>query len=269
MEVEWSSCLVELRPGGERAPFFCVHASGGSAFSYATLAPRLPADRAFFALEAAGLDGEAPPLDRAEDMAHRYRKVVEEIRPAGPYHLGGWSMGGVIALELARQLRERGRPVGLLALLDTHLPDMPLPASDELLMTFVEELAGTPGREVLDELLPGLRTMGPDEQCAVVTARLERHGALPLGMEQSEVHDRFSVFAANMRAFHAYHVRPFPEPVHVMQAATSGDLVAKWQPYALGGITGVTVPGDHFSMLRPPDVDVVGAELSRALRELA
>ena len=117
-EVE-SGPLVAMQPRGSLTPVFFVHPAGGSVVGYFGLARALGDDRPFYAL--------AGSLDRApgttiQAMAETYVEVVREIKPDGPYLLGGWSTGGVVAFEMALQLQSRGENVSLVALLDSVAP---------------------------------------------------------------------------------------------------------------------------------------------------
>jgi amino acid adenylation domain-containing protein len=116
------SLLVPLRSGGTGAPLFLVHGLSGSALVYMDVARRLDSDRPVFAINARGLDDNSQPLATIEQMASLYVAAIREIRPEGPYLLGGWSMGGAIALEMAAQLRELGECVELVMLLDSAPP---------------------------------------------------------------------------------------------------------------------------------------------------
>jgi non-ribosomal peptide synthetase component F/thioesterase domain-containing protein len=115
---QWSS-LVEIQGSGSRPPFFCVHGAGGNVLIYRELSRHLGDDQPFYGLQSQGLDGRRPVLTRIEDMAAAYLKEMRRIRPHGPYLLGGYCLGGTIALEMARQLRESGEQVALLAMFDT------------------------------------------------------------------------------------------------------------------------------------------------------
>jgi pimeloyl-ACP methyl ester carboxylesterase len=128
------SPLVTLAAGGAGAPFFCVHPIGGSVFCYLDLARRLGGGRPFYALEARGLQAGEEPGGSVEEMAGRYLAAVRAVQPVGPYLLGGWSFGALVALEMARRLEEQGERVALLALFDpTDLSaDGPAPPDDEL-----------------------------------------------------------------------------------------------------------------------------------------
>ncbi len=116
------SPLVKLQAGSSSKSFFCIHPVGGNVLSYLNLANSLGSDFGVYGLQAQGLDGKKPPLTRIEDMATDYLKAVCTVQSSGPYFLGGWSMGGVIALEMAIQLQQQGEKVALLALMDSWIP---------------------------------------------------------------------------------------------------------------------------------------------------
>src|SRR6185503_17654814 len=118
----WSP-LVPIQPHGSKTPFFCVHPVSGNVLCYRELSRRLGAEQPFYALQARGLDDEQEPQTQIEAMAADYLEAVQAVQSHGPYLLGGWSMGGLIALEMARQLQAQGEEVQLLALFDTKAPD--------------------------------------------------------------------------------------------------------------------------------------------------
>ncbi len=91
---------------------------GGNVICYALLASYLGKDHPFYGLESPDLYGDSEPLTRIEDMAKCYIEALQEVQPQGPYYLGGWSFGGIIAWEIAQQLQASGQEVSLLALID-------------------------------------------------------------------------------------------------------------------------------------------------------
>jgi amino acid adenylation domain-containing protein len=116
--AEWSS-LVALRPTGTMPPFFCVHGIGGTVLRFRHLAHLVGSDQPFYGLQAQGLDGEQAVLTRVEDMAALYLEELQTMQPQGPYYIGGYSFGGMVALEMAHRLKAQGQTVGLVVLLDT------------------------------------------------------------------------------------------------------------------------------------------------------
>src|SRR4029077_10466515 len=116
---QWTS-LVPIQPGGNKPPFFCVHGGGGNVLIYRELAHHLGAGYPFYGLQARGLDGSGDYLETIEAMAESYLREVRELQPDGPYYLGGFCMGGQIAVEMAQRLVRDGQQVNLLFLVDTH-----------------------------------------------------------------------------------------------------------------------------------------------------
>ena len=97
----WSS-LVLMQGSGTKPPFFCVHGIGGTVLRFRDLARRFGSDQPFYGLQAQGLDGKLPFHTRVEDMAAHYIKELQIVQSQGPYYLGGYSFGGMVALEMAQ-----------------------------------------------------------------------------------------------------------------------------------------------------------------------
>ena len=119
--------LVRLKKGGQEPPVFLIPGASGSPLSFASLAKLMDIPNPIYGLQARGLDGREPPLRDVRDMAAYFLPSIRERQPRGPYLLGGYSMGGLTALELGCALLDAGETVALLALFDTgirrrHLP---------------------------------------------------------------------------------------------------------------------------------------------------
>jgi len=117
----WSS-LVAIQPKGSRPPIFCIHGCGAHVFIYRPLMAYFDSDQPVYGLQAQGIDGTRKPFTRIEDMASHYVKEILEVDRKGPYYLVGDTLGGLIAFEIAQQLTEQGKDVGLLAMFDTACP---------------------------------------------------------------------------------------------------------------------------------------------------
>ncbi|MEV0062372.1 amino acid adenylation domain-containing protein [Nocardia sp. NPDC050718] len=113
--------LLPLRTGGTREPLFCIHPISGVAWSFGGLAAHLHPDRPVYGLQSPALSSAEPLPDSIEEWALLYLKQIREVQAEGPYHLLGWSLGGVIAHAMAVQLQEDGEEVALLAMLDSTL----------------------------------------------------------------------------------------------------------------------------------------------------
>ncbi len=263
------SPLVPLRDGRGAAPFFCVHPSSGSLFCYLRLARALGSERPVSGLEAPGLQGEALPLQRVEDMAARYLEAVAEAQPNGPYHLGGWSIGGTVAFEMARRLEAAGRTVALLAVIDSALPPPGAspPGLDALLARFVRDLAGQLGAPA-PELDEGLAVLTTSEKVAAVGRRLREAGLISADVGSRQLRGRLAVFVSNIRAAYAYAPGAYSGRTTMFLAEASAGSEVAWRPFARGGMTTHVVPGDHHSILHEPHVERLAAGLRAALHEV-
>lgn len=123
---EWSP-LVPIRTTGTGRPFFCVHPIGGNVLVFKKLSECMRS-RPFYGLQARGLDGEERPHASIEEMAADYLRSVRQVQPSGPYLLGGYSAGGLVAFEMARLLEQAGQKVDTIVLFDTFLHPESLPA---------------------------------------------------------------------------------------------------------------------------------------------
>jgi amino acid adenylation domain-containing protein len=117
----WAS-LVPLRPGGSKPPLFLMHSHGGNVFEYYPLANQLELDQPVYALQARGLDGRIVKGQSLEQMAAAYLAEIKSLQPQGPYFLGGFCFGGLLALEAARQLSAAGDEVALVVMIQTSHP---------------------------------------------------------------------------------------------------------------------------------------------------
>ena len=120
----WSP-LVCLQHSGALSPWFFIHAVAGDALCYQALSEELGVERPFYALQAPSVESGLHP-ETIEGLATLYITSIQQVQPKGPYHLGGWSMGGVIAFEIARQLEKNGHRVATLSLIESYTPAVTL-----------------------------------------------------------------------------------------------------------------------------------------------
>ncbi len=118
----WKS-LVPIQTRGDRPPIFLVHGAEGNVLLYKSLARNLGSNQPVYGLQSRGLDGRERIETRIEDMAAHYLKEIKVLQPKGPYFIGGYCLGGTIALEIAQQLRRAGESVALLAMIETYNVD--------------------------------------------------------------------------------------------------------------------------------------------------
>ena len=112
--------LVQLKAGLEETPIFIAHGLGGSALDFFQLVKHIQTPHAIHGLQAKGIDGVDEPLGSIGEMAQYWLAAIKQVQPHGPYQLIGFSLGGLVTLEMAQQLIATGEKVGLLAMLDSY-----------------------------------------------------------------------------------------------------------------------------------------------------
>ncbi len=251
--------LVAVRPAGDEPPLFWAHPVGGNVLCYAELARAMDPGLPVYAFQSPAREPGAP--SRIEEMAELYLGELLALQPQGPYRLGGWSMGGLIAYEMAGRLVRQGRTVEMLALLDTHLPSAArLDPGDEAAWVagFAQDLAGTLGRSLPVSAL-SLRTEDP---LSVLFARLCEAGLVPASLGLDEIRELYGIFRANAAALAAYQPAPYPGRIFLVQAGGSSavprrDLAGAWAPLTGGGIENLTLAAGHYEILKGPAVTQV------------
>ncbi|HEY0607528.1 MAG TPA: amino acid adenylation domain-containing protein [Herpetosiphonaceae bacterium] len=266
----WSP-LVPLQPAGDQRPFFCIHPVGGAVLCYVELARHLGTSRPIYGLQAHGLDDGQVPYEDIPTMARSYLEAIRAVQPEGPYLLGGWSLGGVIAFEIARQLLQQGQQVDLLALIDSAVPEpgMAGPEDTALMIQFAHDLSRLYGRELAiaaDELCD----LAPHEQLEYILVQARQNAVVPPDIDLDDIRRLAAVYQANRRAFLGYSPAPLPLRIALLQAGDrlraqpQRDLAQGWSTLADDVSTHI-VAGDHHSIMHPPYVQAVADWLHELL----
>ena len=255
--------LVPIQRGAEgRLPFFCVHGAGGNVLNFRDLAEHVGAEQPFYGLQARGVDGTEPPHDTIEAMASAYLEEVRAVQEHGPYFLGGYSGGGVVAFEMAHRLVRAGETVGALAFVDTFRPGL-APQPHRRLAVLREALRAPGG---ISTWLKRRRNFTAwERQRAEMEDRLARSEHLPL--EQREI----LMTRAYHEAAEKYPFLLYPGEITLLAASIRDPGEAHlgpdlgWEGLAEGGLRIRSVPGDHDSLVREPHVRVLASELRAIL----
>ncbi|RYZ43248.1 MAG: non-ribosomal peptide synthetase [Myxococcaceae bacterium] len=277
----WSP-LVPLERGapGQR-PFFLVHPGGGNVLAYAELARRLGPELPVFGLQSRGLDG-GPVVESIEEMASLYLDAVRSVQPQGPYRLGGWSLGGLVAFEMSRQLRASGETVELLALVDSHVPGLTQPPQQvsrdadpaRVRIAFAHATASAFGHAltVSDE------SLSENDDDAMLAHLLEeglRARILDAHSGPAQLRALFQVFRANLFAQERYVPRPYEGTALLLSAtgaAPGSTPISRhrgWEGLVQGGLEVQDVPGGHHALMQEPSLDTVVERLREALQRVS
>jgi amino acid adenylation domain-containing protein len=266
-----ASSLVSLRASGSKRPLFLVHPAGGNVFCYITLAQRLASDRPIHAFQSRPMDLDVEPSADVSEMAETYLNEMLGASPDGPYFLGGWSMGGVIAFEMACRLKARNLPVAMVALFDSY-PSSANPISQHQddysrrLLAFARDLGLQPAD--IAALRAGTSDLTQDE---LLNGFIEL-ASFSAGLDNREALRLLQTFMNNSQALREYVPRQFDGSVVLLKAAeqaTGGyDLTTAWNAVATRGVHSYTVPGDHYSILREPNIAVLVEYLDLCLDQV-
>ena len=264
--------LVAIQPGGNKRPLFLVHPAGGQVFPFVALAHYLGANQPCYGLQARGLEEGQDPHTRIEDMAACYIEAIRSIQSEGPYLLGGWSMGGEIAFEMAQQLHSQQKSVALLALLDTRIPSPDETLGDEEFETTLLSDAVRYFGLSLD-LTSSLALLPKDELLARVLKEGKRAGLLPLDIESSQARRLLDLCKSDFRASLSYVVRRYPGRVTLFRASddlsnTVSDATLGWSDWADGGVDLQMVPGNHANMVYKPNVEILARKLTACINQV-
>jgi len=291
-----STTLVILRNGNAQPPFFWIHPSGGSVHWYIELARHMPVERPFYGVQARGVDGKEPLHTSIEAMAAYYADALIGVYPDGPFLIGGWSLGVILAYETARELERRGRQVALLALLDQgpEVPgDEPVDTAAYLESVFGEHIPLTAGQ---------LRDLEYPDQVRRLFEEGKRIGWILPDVTLEQFALFVDLLKTHTEAWRRYTPQPYTGRITLIRAAIqhpgdtpptgnrlrhalerlTADLAIRlnrssgralpahhsdmgWGRLAPCGVDVFEVPGNHISMLQPPHVRVLAHRLEACI----
>ncbi|MDY6937925.1 MAG: SDR family NAD(P)-dependent oxidoreductase [Cyanobacteriota bacterium] len=275
------STAIAIQPEGTQLPLFCVAGILGSVFDFYGLARYLNPDRPLYGLRSYGLMPGETPLTSMADIASQQIQAIQAIQPQGPYHLAGHSFGGKVAFEMARQLQERGEAVSFLAILDIPAVlagrDRALERWDDpqYIIQLAEIYAGNSG-EKFEIALEHLQELDTDDRLNLLFGQLQQKGQK---LTWSELQQMFSVYRSNTIADTAYIPQKSNIPITLLRAtdigqfdflpdaaATDRDPTWGWHQRSTQPIELHQLPGNHFTMVKEPHVQILARQLNISLR---
>jgi amino acid adenylation domain-containing protein len=270
----WPS-LVPIQPRGARTPFFGVHGGDGHVMFFTLLTRILGSDQPFFGLQSQCVNGGQIRHVSVAEIATNYVEDLRRVQPHGPYFLGGYSFGGVVAFEMAQQLRAAREEIALLVLFDA-----PNPARPPRPYTFFERLKHWFNetsilslderlryffRRVLLKTQASLGEGGKRLQKIFLAARGKGADRLPADWRATHIRP------AHTRMLRSYRPRPYEGRITLFRAKNpTGNYEflpdLGWTDLSKGGIEIHDIPGSHEFMFRDPSVYVVAEKLDRCIR---
>jgi thioesterase domain-containing protein len=264
----WSS-LVPVQPNGSRPPIFFMHAGGGAVLTYRLLSQYLGADQPVWGLQARGLSGAATPARRVEEMAEQYLRALRSVQPHGPYRLGGYSFGALVALEIAQQLKAREEEVALLLLLDYPGPASKPGWKDRLRWHWIC-LSQLEPKDKLLYIAKRIAWRVKSDRHLPRSLRLLFSGAFLGRKGMTKASYRVRMMESTVTAIQDYRIRPYPGRVTLFRAlngppSLQADAHGGWSSTALGGVEVHDIPGGHMNLLAEPSVRLVAECLTKCL----
>jgi acetoacetyl-CoA synthetase len=264
--------LVQLRPGSGR-PFFLVHSLAGTFLELWAVLRALDTRRPVFGLQARGLGAGQEPHVRVADMAREYIGHMRRVQPEGPYAVGGYSFGGLVAYEIAQQLHRAGERVELLGLIDTHVHGRYLPFGQWLqhcgarVMITLHILWSLPRGNRLPHIRKKLLVlvdrwrvgMGLEPRHPDLVGDLVREANFPPALRR--------VRGAMLVAFRDYRPEPYPGRALFLRAAERGDSdpLPVWRKVVQGGLDVSVTPGNHDEMISGANAKALAMALAQHL----
>ncbi len=274
------SCLVPLRAGGSMAPLFCIHPSGGMVNIYENLAKQLPPELPVYGLQSRALFGSGTEHATVAAMAEHYAGLIQEKHPRGPIRLLGFSLGGLLAMEIARVMEDAGRAVAFVGLIDA---DLRWTEKENLKKEFFRrhsvEMYGTFTRELgllrpldaqelekyAEEVAEEIVEAPPEMRAEVALRSISAHGYLLPGLPDKLVKQYLSLFFAHTNFLGECSPTVISAPLAVWAGRQTRDESAAWRDYSSVGFSEEFIDGDHYDLMYPPLVNSLVAQLVAAL----
>ncbi|UZE84263.1 non-ribosomal peptide synthetase [Pseudomonas viciae] len=266
------SNLVPIRRTGSQRPLYLVHPLGGEVQYARDLAPMLDPQVPVYGLAASGLVAGEAPLADVPTIAARYLTAIRQTQPQGPYRIAGWSAGGLIAYEMARQLQTGGEVVEFLGIIDASARPDPVPTQSiseaQFLMAWLPE-------QIDPGLMRQLTTLAEhsdiDAMLALCITQRLLPEELPHDIDAALLRTHLEVAYRMRQAIGAYVSPPSPLKVSLFTASEQqrSDPTLGWRALLADQVNVTPLPGTHNTLVKAPHVAKLGEAISQALKTAA
>ena len=265
--------LVPIRPQGSKVPVYIIHGIGLNLLYFKSLVAYMDTEQPIYGLQARGLDGTDEPLDKMESIAACYIAEVLVQNPVGPYAIAGYSFGGYVALEMARQLKAMGKEVKMLAMFDTN-------AEESTHHYSLTHKLGRKAARQLPKLAWVMRSLVKEPSATLryqqrfvegrVKSLFKLAGQEPTSNTEAGPDHMERIMEKHEIAYQNYRLKPYNGTIDLFKARVRHYFVDDpsslgWEKYALKGVRVHDVPGDHREMLLPPNDQYFAQTLQWAL----
>ncbi len=272
--------LVQIQEGAAGVkPLYLVHGGGGHVLVFTKLARRLPDTQPVYAFQAKGLDGKTRPYPSIEEMAAHYVEALLTHQPEGPYQLGGYSMGGAVAFEMAQQLTARGHDVCFVGIIDTPAQHPVLRWVRLATKLTARMLRFSPEREQMlfiknrHRFWVGFRQMMANQKNRLSRKVTQQRGKTAVGNPQEQEDARVQkITLINNRAYFCYVPTFYPGTVTLFKSSDgyrdiyrdTKDPLMGWQRVAQKVVVH-SLAGNHNQLVDEPHVQALATAVTAAL----
>lgn len=266
------SLVIPIRAEGTKPPLFCIHPAGGQVMVYHQLASSLGFDRPFYGLQSRALDDSSLEHMSIDEMAREYAGVIRQQQAEGPYHLMGWSMGGVIAVSVARHLEQQGQQVAFVGLVDSFLFDDASVDEDPLadvalafgglLADAFDSLDARRQQAVQSELL----ALPSEQRVSRVIEWARESELLPADISPRLFQEQVKLTSIHTRLLRGHCAPTIDAPLTAWWAEGNAAARTAWGKHTLGEFNAETLTGNHFTLLHPPHCEALAKRMEERLK---
>lgn len=255
-EISWNA-LVKIKPWGSKVPIYMIHGGGLNVLTFNSLAKYMDDDQPIYGIQALGLNGKSKLYYTMEEIASKYISEILNNNPNGPYVIAGYSLGGLIAYEIARQLKEMGKQIAMLGILDTNISDLN-PYKSRVTKIFVKIL-----RQFKKALFFSRHFIKNPKKTIEYQTKTLAYKIKNLFRIKYQVEDEYFTYEDEINrsyeiAFYNYKLKPLDVEINLFRVQErmyflDDPIYLGWNKYALKGVKIHDVPGDHKTFLFPPN----------------
>jgi thioesterase domain-containing protein/acyl carrier protein len=279
--------LVPIVPEGANPPFYFVHGGAGYVIHYKILADCLNTDQPFYGIQPSGWDEHRVSSVTIEAMAAAYIQEIQSVQPKGPYYLGGFSFGGLVAYEMARQLVDAGETVGLLALLEPTPIKVMVSSNNNGIATSEQISAISTNEKIIHKLnRHGHNMMGLKPKELISYIWTSGYGLINYRFNEGKrqlfklylktnrsIPDRWRNYylmrIVSRNAIARYRPRSYKgrAALFIIDRNSNLDLHSDWKKLIVGDLTIHTFPTSHVGILKMPHIKKVAEVLSNSVMD--
>lgn len=260
--------LVLMKQGNHNInPLFLIHPIGGEVFCYNDLVSYLDTERSCYGLTYPNVK-TSPKYQSIEDLASTYLDEIKKIQNDSKYLLGGWSYGGLISFEMAKQLNKQGKNIELLILIEPSIPSGIKQTNENLL--FIDFIANLTLNKDININNDQLKLLPIAEQVKIVLKQLKENNILPQQYKLSKFQEQFTIFKHNVEAISKYEVQNLTAEILLFKSPNYSDIAINfWTEKIKGNLTIYEILGNHFTIMTQSNAMVLAEYLQQKIMSFA